>query len=421
LNSAPWPGAATRLAAFYFAYFAYVGAFSPYFALYLQGLGKSAIEISVLLGITAATRMLGPALWGWLAQRYGQPRRLMRVTACAAACVFMGLFWGQSFWWIFAVLCLLQGLTSALMPLNEAMTLRYLGDNKSRYGPIRLWGSVGFIVSVLGLGYLLDGWPVQVVLWATGGLIVAVAGMAWWLPPDTARQAPARDAGEWADAALPEPLPARGMPTSPAMPTSASAPRSAPPLESLSPQAKRLGWVAFLTACVAMNFAHGALYNFYTIHMTGLGYSKASVGWLWTIGVVAEIAVFAWLPRLQARFSLDTLFALSLAACALRFVLIGWAGHVLVLAVLAQLLHAATFAVHHAVSVQLVERWVGRSRMAQGLATFTALSYGFGGLTGGLAAGALWDQVGPAWTFTVASLAGLFGLIVALRFARSTP
>ena len=40
-----------RLSGYYFFYFAFVGAFSPYFSLYLQSIGRSAAQIAVLMSL----------------------------------------------------------------------------------------------------------------------------------------------------------------------------------------------------------------------------------------------------------------------------------------------------------------------------------------------------------------------------------
>ena len=75
--------AALRLAAFYFAYFAYVGAFTPYFPVYLAGRGLQPTEIATVLAMPQLARIFAPTFWGWLADR-ADARRAVVVVSCAA-------------------------------------------------------------------------------------------------------------------------------------------------------------------------------------------------------------------------------------------------------------------------------------------------------------------------------------------------
>jgi MFS family permease len=61
-----------RLSGYYFFYFAFIGAFSPYFGLYLQSLSFSAWDIGLLMSQMQLMRLFGPYLWGWLADRFGR-------------------------------------------------------------------------------------------------------------------------------------------------------------------------------------------------------------------------------------------------------------------------------------------------------------------------------------------------------------
>src|SRR5579859_3017509 len=93
-----------RLSAFYFAYFAFVGAFAPYFALYLRALGYSPVEIGLLLAVNPVARIFGPNLWGWLSDHYHARGRLIRLTAVGAAVAFTAVFFNYGFAWMFVAL-----------------------------------------------------------------------------------------------------------------------------------------------------------------------------------------------------------------------------------------------------------------------------------------------------------------------------
>jgi PPP family 3-phenylpropionic acid transporter len=162
-----------------------------------------------------------------------------------------------------------------------------------------------------------------------------------------------------------------------------------------------------------MALAHGTLYAFLTLHLERAGYSSTAIGLLWTLGVLAEIAVFLCLPALFRRFRLSGILFASFGCAVARFLALAWFPGELWLVVIAQLLHAATFGAFHAASVAAVHRVFPEAAQARGQTLFSSISYGAGGAAGVLGAGWLWDAAGPGFAFSLSALAGLVGLLLA--------
>lgn len=367
-----------RLSAYYFFYFAFIGAFSPYFTLYLQSLRFSAWDIGVLMSLMQVMRLLAPNLWGWLADRCGAKMPIVRGAALMSLLGFSCFFFAQGFAGFFLGMALLAFFWSASLPLVEALTFSHLGAQAHRYGAVRLWGSVGFIAAVLGLGRLLDHLPLSAALWVSLGLLGGILACALVLPEkqETPHEADRQPIGDIL---------------------------------------RRREVRALFVACFFMAAAHGALYVFYSIYLVDHGYSKTMVGLLWTLGVVAEIVVFLFLPRLFRRFSLRSILLFSFACAVARFLLIGWGVAWLILLLAAQLLHAATFGAYHAAAVAAVNRWFAGRHQARGQALYGSLSFGAGGMAGGLLSGWAWDAVGPSLTFTLSAAFAFAGLALLWR------
>ncbi|MFA7269013.1 MAG: MFS transporter [Sterolibacterium sp.] len=367
-----------RLAAWYFCYFAFVGIFSPYFGLYLLGLGHSAWDISVLLSLMQVMRLLAPNLWGWLADRCGRTTSIVRASAALSLLSF-GIFWcASSFAGLFLGMALLAFFWSAGLPLVEALTLVHLRQQAGRYGSIRLWGSIGFIVAVMGGGALLDVLPLSSVLWLSTAMLagILVSGLA--LP----EAASARQEGA-----------------------------VAPIVVTLrQPQV-----VTLMLSCCLMSAAHGPLYVFYSIHLVEHGYGKTLVGELWSLGVVAEILVFLFMPRLLRRFSLRNILLASFVCAVVRFLLIGWGVESLAIMLFAQLLHGATFGAYHAAAMAALNRWFHDRQQARAQAFYGSVSFGAGGMLGGLLSGLTWEIFGAGWTYSMAALFALAGLLLVWR------
>ena len=142
---------------------------------------------------------------------------------------------------------------------------------------------------------------------------------------------------------------------------------------------------------------------------------QALVGVLWTLGVVAEIVVFLLMPRISLRVSMRRILLACFALAVLRFMLIGWAVDFLVILVLAQVLHGASFGAHHAATMAALNRWFVAGQQARAQALYGSVAYGAGGLGGALLAGVLWESAGAGITFSTASLLALLGLILVSR------
>lgn len=371
----PSPG--VRLGAFYFAYFAYLGAFGAYFSLWLAGRGYSPAEISLVLAVPQMLRIFAPAGWGWLADRTGRRRSIVMLTSLGAALAFMAVGAAGSLDGVLLAVAAMGFFSSGILPLVEATTLAVLAGRPGGYGPVRLWGSVGFMASVLVVGALLDVRPV-----------------AWLLPVVSVLMLSAFAASV-------------ALPSAPARATAHSGARLAEVLW-------RRPVLAFFGAGFCMTVAHGALYAFYSIHLVGHGWSTALVGVMWTVGVVAEIGVFLVLPRLFRRFDHRAVLVASCVAAGVRFAVIGWLPESIAALVVAQVLHAMSFGTYHAASVGIVHRVFAGALEVRGQALYASLCYGLGGTAGMLLSGYLWQTWGAAVTFSASSAFGVLGALLAL-------
>jgi len=163
-----------RLSGYYFFYFAFIGAFSPYFGLYLQSLNFSAWDIGLLMSQMQLMRLFGPNLWGWLADRFGRRLAIIRLAAIIGLAGFSAFFWLDKLPGMLLAMAVLAFFWSAALPLVETLTFDHLREERGRYSRIRLWGSVGFIVAVMGTGALLDMTSPLGVLWVCWAILVGI-------------------------------------------------------------------------------------------------------------------------------------------------------------------------------------------------------------------------------------------------------
>ncbi len=367
-----------RLSAFYLFFFATLGALLPYWSVYLRSLGFGASEIGSLMAVIAATKIVAPNVWGWLADRRGERLSVVRLGAGLAFVLFLGVFIVQGFWALAAVMALFTFFWNAALPQFEANTFNWLGERRERYSRIRLWGSVGFIVTSGLLGPTLDWLGPATLPWFIGGLYLAL----------------------WA--------------ASHAAPAAPTQPPSAVQAESILRVLKRPHVWSLLLVCFLMQASHGPYYAFFSLFLKDTGYSGAWIGGLWALGVIAEIGVFLAMQRLLPRFRAAWLLFASLALTVLRWLLIATCIGEPAILIGAQTLHAASFGLYHAVAISLIDRFFQGPHQGRGQALYSSLSFGAGQAAGSFAAGIAYGAFGGPLAFMGgAGVAGVALLVAA--------
>ncbi len=365
-----------RLSGFYLLYFAVLGAFLPYWGLYLHALSFSPVEIGELMATIGFTKVIAPNVWGFLADQTGKRMVVVRVGCICALLAFIGVLFAHSYWWLLLVMLVYGFFWNAVLPQFEAATLTHLGDSTHRYSSIRLWGSVGFIVAVVALGPVLQHYGESLLPRVVIVLLGAIFLASLWV----------RD-----NAAVPRQV----------------------AHEPLCRLLQRREVLALLLVCFLMQASHGPYYIFYTLYLDEHAYSRTLIGQLWALGVIAEVALFLVMHRLIGRYNLRSLLLFSAVLTTARWIIIGAYVDNLTIVVLAQTLHAASFAIYHAVAIELIHRYFVGKHQGKGQALYTSLSFGLGGAVGSLYAGYLWEGLGGAATFAGAGVfSALAGLIV---------
>ncbi len=376
------PIPARRLASFYFAYYAALGAFTPYWSLFLKARGQDVAAISVLMSLWYATRIIAPTSWSWLAARSPRPVHWLRMGCVLALASFSLFLLPLDFAGLFAAMCVFCFAYNAVMPQFEAITLSHLPGRSERYGRIRVWGSIGFIVIVAGFGLLFDHLSITLLpllmLPLYAGLVASSFANDYRVVVITDHETPA---------GFRERL--------------------------LHPHV-----IAFFLVALLAQISFGPYYTFFSLYLEQHGYRPSALGAYWAIGVAVEIVMFFASARVFARWDAPRVLVIALASAALRWWVTALFPDNVGVMIVAQATHAVNFAAFFAACMQLLVRFSpGRlNGHAQGL--YYGFSSGVGGVLGAWLAGALWTVDHGRLAFLVAGdIAALAAILawIALR------
>ena len=276
-----------RLSSFYFAYFAALGAILPFWSLYLQSIEFDAKAIGELSAILVGSKIIAPNLWGWLADHFGKRMLIIRIGSLISLVAFIGAFYTTSFWGLALVMLLYGFFWNATLSQFEVTTLNHLGNSEQDYSRIRVWGSIGFIVTVWLLGILFEQIEIRYLLHVMF-IIMALILLSSLLVNDKNIVKEQQQQKSIMDVLL---------------------------------QTKVIG---LILACIFMQASHGPYYTFYSIYLEDHQYSLGFIGKMWALGVIAEVFVFIYMHRLSQWFNIKTLFIASMVITAVRWCLIAW-------------------------------------------------------------------------------------------------
>ena len=328
------------LALGYFTYFFSYGIFLPFWSVWLEGLGLTPETIGLLLGTGLVARFLGSLL---IAPRVCDPSRLipaLRVLALLTL-VFALAFWaGTHVAWLMVVMIGFNLFFSPLVPLTDALANTWQKQIPLDYGRVRLWGSIAFVIGSALTGKLVSLYDYRVIL---ALLTLGVASMLL------------------------------GMMLRPAIQP-----------QGVSRHQESTGWSSWL-ALISQNWrflvcvcllqgAHAAYYGFSAIYWQSAGYSASAVGYLWSLGVVAEVIIFALSNKLFRRFSARDLLLLSAVCGLIRWGMMGWTT-ALPWLIVAQILHCGTFTVCHLAGMRYIAARHG-SEVIRLQAVYSAVAMG---------------------------------------------
>ena len=371
-----------RLSSFYWFYFATLGAFIPYWGLYLSDAGYDPVQIGQLIAVIMGTKIVAPYIWGWIADHRGKRLTIIRIGAILALLGFSSIFLVNGFWALFLVLMGFSFFWNAILPQYEALTFNYLGKKTDQYSWIRIWGSLGFVAAVTIMGWVLMSMPVSQLPIVVTILLAGIAVSTFLVSEHNGNEHHETHT-------------------------------------SIIQILKRPEVIALLTACLLVQASHGPYYTFYSIYAEEHGYEKSWIGVLWAIGVLSEVVAFALMPWLVKRFGFRKLLLASLFSGSLRWLMIAFFIDNALLTTFAQIFHASTFGIYHAVAIAYIHRFFKGNNQGKGQALYSSVSFGVGGAIGSLYGGYLWESQGSTLTFIMAAVLSFVAFAISWKYTRN--
>ena len=325
-----------KLAAFYATYFLVFGVYMPYWPLWLDGIGLSAIEIGWVLAGAFWIKVVVQPWVAHLADKNGQTRLLTASLMGLSAVGFFSLSHLQSFWPVLLLTIFTAACYQPVLPVMESVVLHFAKLRDLRYGHIRLWGSITFIIATIGAGWWLEGSSSYQIIWL---LVIGVSLVS---------------------------LSCLAVPNRPKTKPSDTSLRKYHKFFFTTP------FIFFIITVGLIHVSHSVLYGFGTLYWRELGHTETVIGIFWSVGVLAEIVLFSVASRYDAKFGYISLLVCASLATVVRWPLLAIFDTAMAIIFL-QTLHGLTFGAAHLGAMSFLARSVPSEVSATGQSLYYTL------------------------------------------------
>ena len=347
----------TSLKAFYFLYFAAAASLLPYLALIYEQRGMVGHRIGILTAIPPLITLFAASFWSGVADATQYHKRLLALSIAGTIVSAVGIFYGNTFLFLFAMVIVFAFFNSPIVPLIDSTTMKFLNGENHRYGSIRLWGALGWGLTAPLIGLLVNRyglvWPFY------GFIIILSAGLLYSFR-----------------------LPVRT--------TGASRQYWAGFLELI----KNPRWILFLLVVFVTGIGFSLIHNYLFLYMNHLNAGSVMMGLSLMVATGSELIIFAYSGRMLARWGIRNMLILSILALVIRLFAYSFAQVVWIVLVI-QLLHGLTFSLLWVSGVAFANRIAAPELGSTAQGIFSGVSMGLAAAVGAIIGGVLYEKKGP--------------------------
>ncbi len=362
----------TTVRVLYFGYYMALGSLSPYMALYFQRSGLSGIQIGSLAALIPVVTSLTAIPWGAAADRYRAHRRILGLALSLTPISVFLLSRAVDYSVMIPLVVLYALMVAPIVPLLDSSALEATKGRVLTYGQLRVAGSVGWIVSVSLVGFMIQSFGIHWLFYC----YIAFMGLTFIYVQLRPPVSGSVHAPVWMNL--------RALLADPSV-------------------------TYFLLSIFLVTIGSGAVMNFFSLYMDGIGAAEGIIGLAWAVAAISEIPVMIYSGLLMRRVGSAGLLKIAFFTYAARWLLFsfirdpGWA-------LVVQVLHGLSFAAFLTAGVTYLNERTPPGLTTTAQAVFNVVSFSLASIFGALLGGYLYDLAGMAAMLRVLSLLTISGL-----------
>ena len=368
--------------AMYFGFYMAYGTYQPFINLYFERLGLSAVQIGTLTAIPVLIITIFGMAWASLADARHWHRTILRISLLVCAGAVFLLPNADSFLAIIPFIVIYAFFITPIVPLLDSSALESVENSSHSYGELRLWGSVGWAISTVLVGILIQKYNIYWLFYCYVVLTLLTFSFSLFQP----KRKHVLKTSVWSG------------------------------LKDL------LGKPSFLLFLLSILFAAMTLSgssSFLSIFLDSIGTNESSIGLAWSIASLSEIPIMLFSGKIMQRIGSKGLLTVAFVTFIIRWFLMSTVT-VPVFALMLQLLHGLTFAAFLTGSVTYINARTPKGLKTTAQSVFNIITFGIGSIFGSLLSGYIVEYGGMAWLFRSLSAIAALGFILFLISQRSS-
>jgi PPP family 3-phenylpropionic acid transporter len=368
---------------FYLLFFGANACLFPYWVLYYQTLGFSGAQIGMLSALSPLISLAGAPFWTAIADKTHRHKLVMGATLLASVGLVLVFPFLRALAPVLGFLLLFCFMISPMSSFADTATITMLGDRKYMYGRVRLGGTIGYGLTAMLGGIVIEKYGLNLAFWVYAALM--------FLGFLVSRQF-----------------------------VFTQVKREVSIQHGIRQLFSNRRFVLFLATTFVCGMAFMSINAYFSAYMTQLGIGESVIGYALAIGTVAEVPVLFFGDRLLASLKPHGMLILSMAATMVRLFLYATATTKTGILVF-QLINGITFACLWVAGVSYVNEVapLGLSATAQGI--FGATVFGFGSAAGGFLGAILLERLGGTGMYAIFGAMMLAALVVYLMLENRLP
>lgn len=357
----------------YFGYYLALGAFMPFLNLYYERMGLSGVQIGSLAAVAITVGVLSGLILSGIADAYSRQNQILKIALFLCPIMVFILSKATTLQAIAITIVCYALFNGPIVPILDSSALEIAKTHQSNYGSLRLWGTVGWSISAVLVGILIENFDIR---WFFYSYILFIA-LTYLI----------------------------------SLTRSIHMPRLKSSVSQGLNQLLRPYFFLFLLSILLAAITFGGFNSFLSIYLDGINASEGLIGLAWTLASLSEIPIYYASSRLIKKVYAGGLLKISFLAFALRWLLLSFISNPL-LALLSQLLHGISFASFLVGGITYISELAPEGLNTTAQSVFTGVSYGLAAIIGSLLGGYFYDTWGMPAMFRSFSLIAICGLFI---------
>ncbi|MCL7747402.1 MFS transporter [Halalkalibacter alkaliphilus] len=373
-----------RLMAYLFFAHSTITIINGYIPVFFKSQGLTGSQVGLLMAIGPCATIIAQPMWGYLSDKYKSIKKMILIALIGLSVTTITFMFVNTYAGYLVMMFILFFFVSPTTALGDSLAQKTSVQKKVSFGRIRLWGSLGFAITSLVVGYVLTWIGVEKIMLPMLFMALTALAVAFSIKdvPGTNKPVTVLDAVK--------------LTTKPSL-------------------------FLFLLLAFFISVSHRANDIYLGLYIVELGGPEAMIGWAWFVGVIAEALIFATTAYWFRKWSPLTFVILAGVLYGARWILMAFVENPWWILPI-QLLHGLTFAVFYIAAFQIINKLIPEHLLATGHVLFITVIFGLAGIIGSLFGGFVIEATSIPTLYLIgagSAFIGSIGLVIFQKKASS--